>query len=125
MREALAPRAIPAVRVQTSRGMHPLPGWENFHDTLMARPWGTEDMSGCLDVDDDWYAVVERSSALGAQASAKGTHGVAVEGDALFENESDPLPYREDYLREAGANPELYDLSAPVAIRCFTFFPTR
>jgi len=127
----MAQTATSAVLIRTHEGddcdgYTPHEGWEDY-DAALQRSYSEqpEDVPGLLDAEDG-YALFARDSEFGQRALAAGApSGVAVEGDAQFAGEADPVAYRADDLREAGANPDLYDLGSVTYFLAWTFFASK
>ena len=86
-----------------------LPDFEGIDDALASG----EDFPGLL----DWEAGVGLFSRSGRTPHLGTVLGIAVEGD--HQNDG------EDALREAGANPDLYDLSSADYFLAWTFFAAK
>ena len=122
----MAQTATSSVMIRTHDGDDPREGWEDYDEALQRSYSGQpEDVPGLMDAEDG-YALFTRDSEFGRRALADGApSGVAVEGDAQFAGEADPVAYRADYLREAGANPDLYDLVSATYFLAWTFFASK
>ena len=127
----MAKTATPAVMIRTHdgddcNGYTPREGWEEFDAALqLSYSEQPEDVPGLLDAEDG-YALFTRGSEFGQRALVdSGTPGVAVEGDAQFDSADDAEACRADYLLEAGANPDLFDLSEPTYFIGWTFVASK
>jgi len=125
-RETVNAVMIKTHRGDDCRGYYPCDDWEDFDEALQRLPGEppAADVPGLLDFEDG-YAVFEASSQFGQRAlRTGGCRGIAIEGDLQFYDEDDKVAeeYRAKYLRKAGANPELYDLSEAIYFYEYTFF---
>jgi len=100
----------------------PLSGWEDFDKELRASING-EDVEGLVDFDEG-YALFELNNKYAKRTQERGEAniGIAILGNAIFAYEENPEVFRREYLRSAGVNPELYDLSSALYLVNWTFF---